>query len=447
MHVNDADGRALLFLNNIDGGITSHGPASGPLAEKCFHIAARGTYYCGAQDAVLQYRPTDPEFLSYCEGITGIRPRTFAPSTPYESTMPLSLIDLAERDVRLMETLRREGAVHDWAVCPFIHTSEVASFAASLGLPVHGISQRVLASDAIARLNDKLCFQEACHQLRIPTPPSVYARGWHSLVAEATNAFSTHGRVKLRQARGAAGLGICDITPELLAGSGTSDVGRYLEAVLHDSRGYWTDQVVLVEPILPIIASPAVDLRVVKGQARIIAEGGQALRGGSFVGIVYPTEIDHGIMQMIHEHSLRYAKDHVLAMVGDDADIWFDIDWGVMPDGSVVAFESNCRLNGGSHVLALSHLLFRETAHVAQSDDAIRVGRQVSLADVREFLAAEGIGWDASRREGVVVTIPPSDGCMGVVCFAKTHEGAALLMDRINGFAQACHPETRPLPD
>jgi len=233
---------ALLFLNNIDGGITSHGPASGPLAEKCFHIAARGSYYFGAQDAVLQYRPTDPEFLSYCEGITGIRPRTFAPSTPYESTTPLSLIDLAERDVRLMETLRREGAVHDWAVCPFIHTSEVASFAVSLGLPVHGISQRVLASDAIARLNDKLCFQEACHQLRIPTPPSVYARGWHSLVAEATNAFSTHGRVKLRLARGAAGLGICGITPELLAGSGTSDVGRYLEAVLHDSRGYWTDR-------------------------------------------------------------------------------------------------------------------------------------------------------------------------------------------------------------
>jgi Pre ATP-grasp domain len=438
MHVNDAGGRALLFLNNIDGGITCHGPATGPLAEKCFHIAARGSFYCGARDAIVQYRPTDPEFLTYCQEITGVLPRTFAPATLYESTMPLSLIELVERDSRLIETLRREGAAHDWAVCPFIHTDEVAAFAASLGLPVHGISPRVLASDSIARLNDKFCFQQACRRLDIPIPPSVYARGWHNLVAEATSAFSAHRRVKLRQARGAAGLGICDITPELLARIDMNDIGRYLEAVLHDNLMYWTDQVVLVEPMLPIVASPAVDLRVVNGEARIIAEGGQALRGGSFVGIVYPTELDRGTMHTIHEHSLRYAREHVLPLVGDDADIWFDIDWGVMPDGSVVAFESNCRLNGGSHILALSHLLFQETAHVAQSDDAIRIGRQTSFADVRKFLAAERIGWDALRRDGVVVTIPPSDGCMGVVCFARTHENAARLMDKINDFALTC---------
>ena len=80
--------------------------------------------------------------------------------------MPLSVVDLAVRDNRFVETLRHEGAAHDWAVCPFIHTPEAATFAASRGLPVHGISERVLAGEVLPRLNDTYSCQQACRRLR-----------------------------------------------------------------------------------------------------------------------------------------------------------------------------------------------------------------------------------------------------------------------------------------
>lgn len=417
--------RHNLFVGNYDNGIVVanicnafSGKVTGRLAKKCIEVAPRAVHYLEPQDAAVIYAPLDPAYAAYYRKLYGYSPKTFSPSRQYtDPDRPLSLLENILEDTELLRQLSVEGAANQWRITAFISHPLVYELGRKTGLPVTGMFEENVLKGRVSELNDKALFQDACKKLGIKTPPSRHVRGWKDLVKNATEIYKRDGKVMLRRARAAGGLGNCEVSGDLMRTKGCSTVEDFLEAEL-SPRQEWENEIVLVEPMLDVALSPTTLLKIENGRIRMIGDSCRILKANASTGGVIPSGIPRKALDVMVAFSHRYAG-YVRHMGGDG---YFDIDWGILQDGSIVAFESNYRFTGNNHPVAIRQKLRPDNVSgvVSLSNDALKVPESTSFSDVASFLEERGMGWDALRGEGVVMTIPPAGGSMGYMAITES---------------------------
>jgi hypothetical protein len=257
-------------------------------------------------------------------------------------------------------------------------------------------------------------------------PPSVVAHGWGAVVRLAQEQLRRSGSVMLRQAKGGGGLGNIVLKASDLVRTDETVVARLDRLVQGEDRSDWDAEPVLVEPLLDLACSPSVLVRVDDvDRVRVMTNTMQIMKDFAFVGSVMPSGVDTRLLDEMVDATVRYA----CVAAEEGARGYLNIDWGVVSHDTslgrydtLVAFESNYRYGGNSHVLAIKQRLRPENAHgvTVMSNDALKVPDDVRLADALAYMAQRGIAWDDRRGTGVVVSIPPAGGSMGYVVLSDT---------------------------
>lgn len=407
-----------IVVTNIDQAITMAGQATGKLAKKCIDVAPRAVHYLRHDDAAVLYEPLPEDYAEYYRGLYGYRPMTFAPKARYTDTSkPLSLVENMLADPELIETLAREGKRHGWHITPFIQHPSVFELGRRTGLPIQGMAEETVLDNRVAELNDKAKFQKVCRQLGIPVPESLHVSGLAHVVSAALETYDKHGSVMLRQALGAGGLGNIEATPAMLEQSGHSRLEDYL-AERMQPRAIWERDTVLVEPHLKVRHSPATLYRIAPDRLRLVSHSMQIIAGTCYIGSIAPSGLPTKTVDAMISMSKRYAA-YVRSRGGYG---YCGIDWGILHDDSLIAFESNFRYGGMIHVNEIKRRLRSDNAQgaVTVSNDALKVGKATSFATVRQLMADRELHWDPDAGEGVVVAIPPAGGSMGYVVLAET---------------------------
>ncbi len=424
-----------LFGANIDGAF--HGHTTGPLARKCVEVAPRAMHMLGPDDAALLYTAPPQAFVDYFRDLYGHEPRVYYPVESYtDVNQPLDLIQMALRDTELIRRIAAVGRRLGWHLESFIGSPQVYEFARRTGLSVSGFSEEAVKADAVARLNDKALFQHWCHANGIPTPTSVHVLGWEELMLEAERQFGERGSVMLRRARAAGGLGNCLVSQATMRDAGAMSVRQYLRLKLQPHEE-WEHEVVLVEPELTIVSSPSVLARARGKGVEIVGVIDQVLKGTEYIGGNVPTLESPNDGERLINWTMLYGLTHFIPQGGQG---WFDIDFGRLPDGTFVAFESNGRCTGNNHGLAVRRRLManRDPATVhAWTNDALKVAPDTTFQDV--LRGVNGALWSPNRGDGVVVTIPPQGGSMGYIALATSQERKHELRDMMIAFAASTH--------
>jgi hypothetical protein len=439
-----------LFVGNYDNGIVVaninnafSGQVTGKLAKKCAEVAPRAVHYLEPDEAAVLYEPLDPAYAEYYERLYGYRPMTFSPRRRYtDLSEPLSLLENILEDGELVASIADHGRLRGWRITPFISHPLVHELGRRTGLPVAGMREDLVRAGRVAELNDKALFQDVCRKLRIPVPPSAHVAGWTKVLAEARRICDRDGKVMLRRARAAGGLGNCEVNPLLLREKGCASVEEYLAAELVP-RDEWERETVLVEPVLDVAYSPTTLYRVDDERMRLVADSMRTIRANASLGGMIPSGISRDILDRLVEYGQRYAG--YIRLRG--ASGYFDIDWGVLRDGSIVAFESNYRFTGNNHPVAIRRKLRSDNVGgaVTLSNDALKVSETAAFVGVLAFLEERGANWDAVRGEGVIVTIPPAGGSMGYVAFADSLRQLQHFASLMSEYAGSTFPKAEML--
>ena len=407
-----------IVVTNIDQAITLTGQATGKLAQKCIDVAPRAVHYLRPNDAAVLYEPLPEEYAEYFRGLYGYRPITFAPKTRYiDTTKPLSLVENMLADNELLEKLAREGKRRSWRITPFIQHPSIFELGRRTGLPVDGMTEETVNDNRVAELNDKAKFQNVCRQLNIPVPQSLHVAGLSEILRAAQTVFRDTGSVMLRHALGAGGFGNIEATAELLAQAGNPDLEQYLLDRMQP-RAIWERETVLVEPFLKVRHSPATLYRITPDRLRLISHSMQIISGTCYIGSIAPSGLPIETVDAMVGMAKRYAA-YVRSRGGYG---YCGIDWGILHDGSLIAFESNFRYGGMIHVNEIKRRLRADNAQgvVTVSNDALKIGKKTDFCMVRQLMADRNLHWDPDTGEGTVVTIPPAGGSMGYVVLADT---------------------------
>ena len=420
-----------LFTMNADNGIKVQNidaafggnKVRGKLAQKCTAVAPRSMHYLeNRESAVMLYNEPPRSFMNYLKYLYGFDPRVLYPaSLPDWHDDGLSLLYTVLDDRELVGHITKVGRTHNWSITPFISHPLVFELADRTGLPVRGMSRENVLSDKVGILNDKSVFQVLCRGLNIPVPKSYHARSWPDLLRAARKQLIRRGSVMLRCARAAGGLGNLRINREDLRGL---DLETYLDQKIGAEKSTWQNDTVLVEEVLNVICSPSTLVYIKdNGETVFIADSMQRLKDMKFIGAQIPSGIPDPALQKLIIHALNYAS-YAYKM---GARGWCGIDWGILRGGECVAFESNYRFGGNNHALAIRRKL--DYRGVSISNDVLTVSPDLRFEEVWAKLDSTGLGWDAARHEGIVVSIPPSDGSMGYVSLAATAEKAEALSE------------------
>ncbi len=449
-------------LANIDGALRGpSGAVTGPLAKKAQGVATRAIHLVGTTDAVVLYRRPTEEFLAYIEALYGGVPTVISPQE-IDDSITLDLIaDICRCDVAMAD-LRRFIADHSGAMLdPFIGDPSIFVLASDLGVGVRGISKDDVYGGLVAELNDKATFQCVCIGLGIRIPKSIHVQGWEKIKRTARDVYDETGDVVLRRTRSAGGLGNIFVTEDDLDRSPLAEYGISMngEMVIVDRQTFlqsgqdsvfvirptleahldhlayptdaWDSEIVFVEPMLKIVSSPSTLCFVAcDGTIGPVTSSDQVVKHGSFYGCIYPSAEPSELMRQLEQWTYQYAQ-HFAAEGGRG---WFNIDWGVLDDGSVIAFESNARYTGSVHPMIIAKRLRGDgTIGHVQSNDAVQIPLTMTFLDVISQIS--DLLWNSTRRSGVVISIPPTGGeekqTIGVVVLANSQAELAEIYDAL----------------
>jgi len=205
---------------------------------------------------------------------------------------------------------------------------------------------------------------------------------------------------------------------------------NYLEEKL-DPNSILPGEVTLVEQVLEVAQSPTILMYIEGGRVSFVADSLQVLNNNEFVGGVIPSGIDPKMLEKLIQHSIDYGT--YVAQNGGVG--WLDIDWGILSDGTFVAFESNYRYTGNNHSLAVRQKLYGDRQIVSWSSDALKVPPDTTFARIYNYLRDQGLSWSAGCGDGIIITIPPAGGSMGYVALGRDLSRCRELHEAIEGHA------------
>lgn len=423
-----------IFVPNIESAILTEGVATGDLKRKCINVAPRAVHYLRPRDGLVLYEPIGDAFRGYVEDLYGMSPRVFAPAKiDLSPDAPLSIVRAVLEDEKLVNEIANLGREQNWIVTPFIAHPEIFELGRALDLPVGGMIESHVKRGNAARLNDKVVFQHTCRDLGIPVPDSIIVEGWDDLIHAVRDAYRRHPDVMLRQSRTNGGLGTARVSVKDMHQRGIQRLETYLEELLIPRDG-WENQPILVEPYLKKRCSPSTLFFVHDGRARLVSHTIQTLDEDAYVGCRNPSGLPDDVLDPMIEMTHRYAE-HAIALGFEG---FVGIDWGLLENGNVVAFESNARYGGQNHVLAIARRLCHDRVNAVrlQSCDALKVREGLALEEMLHAMKTRGIAWDARRGDGAVVSIPPAGGSTGYVAIAETNVRLHELTESMSAIAR-----------
>lgn len=381
---------------------------------KRHRLSPRTVSMARKDDLVVTFHPPSMAFTRYLSTAHGFRHQVLAPET-LMGEHGGDLLHSICVDQNLLTALREHGGV----LTPLIQRRRLLELAEQTGLRLPGTRLGLILNDDVLRqLNNKQWFQEICHRLGIPLPNSEWRRGKANVLYAAMQLLKSHPELRLRKAVSAGGLAVVPLTRPEQTPWRVKDLTDQLSNV---DWSIWDQDDIAVEPLLPV-GHPFSVMFQVTSVGPILVETcdrivfGSSESGGGITPSILPTSVLRAAIRMTmrfgwHLWSLGYRGDA-------------DMDWGLMTDGGLVAFESNVRTPATMIQVAL------RTNHnhgqgVALSRDFIRTGATTKIDDVVDFLRGAtmicartsylDLNWKADRGFGVFITLEPSNGVMAYV--------------------------------
>jgi len=411
--------QGIVFLSAFDMFFPNPPNTDSDTAKKCRRLGPRSIFLpllfsnpAGKQPIVVLYSALQESFSDYLQRVLGDKmPMIISPQSLLEGPLDLAGSVLADNAamsyLQTMQGYSAEGLINHPRLSIVAQLARLGG-----GGPIDNLRRLVTTT----LLNNKKWFQRFTVWF-IETPPSRYCRGVGEVVGAAVDFFArAHNEgVMLRLAVSAGGLGNRRLRS-------MDDVCDFLRSQIDgmDASAEWRTYDVLVEPFLPFREVYATTIQVTwLGPRWIGLYDRQVLDGKESSGVTYPSRLDPLTPQA---RAMRY-KTLLYGWI-----LWFlqyrgwaDIDWAVLMDGRLVAFESNARFLAHSVGYAIwLHLLGGKG--VFCTNDHLHVSHTATLEGLLSYLGEKGILWMPGMNKGVIITVPPGMESLSYVICAQTHE-------------------------
>ncbi len=426
-----------LYIPNVDNGLELSDTVNGATGIKARQVQTRFLHYCSEGDGLVVSKKIPLEYLEYVKDLYGFRdlPHIFvAPNRNINNpNVPFALLHDILGNERLLRQFREIGTQNKWEITPFISHRWAHWLGKRVGLPVHGVPLEQVKSGHVTHFNDKVNFMRDCLGMHIPVPPGVIAHGWGDILSKAAEKMEEYGDIILRVGRSGGGFGLCIIRREDLIRSQMT-VQQYIrDTIPKSSRASWNEQEVLVEHYLPKKCSPSTLVYIGESEIIRVVDTNQILDDQDhFLGARIPSGIDSMKLEILWLYTESSAR-HVQQNGGRG---FYGIDWGILHDDSVVAFEPNYRFTGNWHIMCIRRKLNVGDYAVSMHKDKMLVSRRVTFQKLKKAFKDKNLLWDEKRGDGVVITIPPDGEIFGFVAIAPSKRRAQQLFDEVEQYAK-----------
>lgn len=404
-----------VFVANLEVVVSPSGVATGDTARKVGELDPRFLGY-EFRDYVLPQQP-DPEFVEYIE-------------------------DLAQEDRRIlvpdginMERLSILDGMGDPRIPDFIRGRRVESYINHQPLfevvSRHGgvYNDGKAPGDAVAWANNKGVYREHAYGV-VDVPPGELIGGGVDNIARAVKARLDRGRgTVVRHVLSGGGIGNRFFLPDA---SGPTDIRTITEKIVGGNPDLWNQSAeALVEDLLDLWISPGVAFNTKKG---IIYDYLQTTFDGDFWGSWSPMPRVPGCTPEMLDAIGEHLADRLRAG-GFDGDA--DTDLGITHNGEVYGFEINGRKDGLRHAVLLAERLrgpwrnWRNNGTVMKSMDHMVMPQQTPFRQVKRTLAEAGLLASRENPRGVIISIPPADGIVGIVVVGDGYKQVQEMYDRV----------------
>jgi Pre ATP-grasp domain/PGM1 C-terminal domain/Carbamoyl-phosphate synthase L chain, ATP binding domain len=414
--------RTVIFANIVNGLMIEK--PSLEYARRMNAVTPRKIWLATPGDIVVTPEPIPEYFRHYAEETlcTSLRSvRCYSPAG--DDCDPLAKRTIA--DTRLMEMLRRSAAegANLLYFCLDLPTFDLAN---ALEFNIAHYSQRPgqRILDACYRINTKNGFRQTAEALGLQTVPGRFCDA-SELGPTVTVLGAIVDAVIIKANRSSNGFGHTvvrtkDQDPEKLNAE-VDTIRRRLNFATQ----------FVVEEYVCFSSLPSVELEISDDKVTVTYICDQRCVDNAWTGMTTPPESPSlTYIEELTDIGLRFGR-HVQRLGFRGA---CDVDCGATADGRFFVLESNFRRTGGTYLHALTERLLGVNylnTHVWWAD--ARVGREMDFSEAVEALSYEGLRFDHSQREGVILTADTTrfDRKWRYLILAKDHSGASKIEHRL----------------
>lgn len=383
------------------------------LVPKALEMTQRYLNIISPGDVVVLPVKISSEFLNYVSRFNGLPQDREWLIELSKITRPYSIVELIKDDSKLICRLKGLNGGDRWELMPFIETKNVVSLSELLDIPICGTTPELISSGLIEDLNDKCFFRDISLKAGIEIVPGYCAYNKKELKAFIRELSRNNGRVIVKKAKYAGGLG--NIT-------GSCD---YLNEWVDREYG---GEAVVVEQYMDFKEVLGSLVSLDKRGINFIGIDKHIRNNDKWTGLIYPYYIsDSGVYNCIKDLSLKYAG--ILFKMG--ARGYLNLDWGIAQEYDnfkTFPIEINFRQNGFSYIIELGMKYFNTSHdgfHVIY-DESIKIKNNGNLGDILKVLEALKVDNEPAlirkpgKNKGAIVTAPPVKNRICIAFFGPT---------------------------
>jgi hypothetical protein len=376
-------------------------------ARRMAMVTPRELCTCYAGDVLVIPAPMPDAFRDYCLDLVGLdRDSVAILDTPELFTAPLAAAFSEPSRVARLQALVQGRA---FVVDPFGVDLPTRDLAARLGTPIIDYDGLPSASvmSLIYWLNTKAGFTQLARELGMPVLDGRYC---HSAASVGALVAAEPGTWKVKVNRGSNGYGHLDLN----GAEGRSDVS----GLAPTAGGY------LVEPLMPFVDSPSVELHVSSAGALITYTCSMRVPGGAFTGMITPPESKQaGVRAELESHARVFGGYlHRAGVRG-----FCDLDAGVTDADEFWFTETNLRKTGGTYLDILMRRLVGEDYEATHTwlAESRALRDDTTFADALARLRDAGLAWNPVSKEGIILTSDTLryDRRLRYLCTARSWSG------------------------
>lgn len=410
-----------VFVSNIEALVAGEdGRVTGTIAEVVSGLSARALWMAGVNGehygtVVLPEQPS-ADFVDYV-GSFGVQPSIIVPKGIDPTN--LSIRD-GFADVAL------SSAINGRVVESFMPDSDLYYKVESRGGTYVGGNPKRSTQHA----NDKGAFAHLAQGI-VQTPQGLTYDRLDAIVEAAQRQLDTTGAVSIRRCRGAGGLANVFLTGDNLSAA-------EIRQKILQKDGDWEDEPTLVEAFIPDLEHfPSISY----GLQGFAFDALTLSRDKSFVGGISPTP-----RSILSARQLRSTGEAFATRIQQETGhrTYGNLDMAISKQGVVYGMESNARMTGMRHAIAIGELLLGPWKHWRKNSQAI-LTLDVKLCDNLDFSEVHAILKEndtlahPDQPYGVVISRPPCHGQVGIQIQQPGYKQLGTTLQKVIGLIG--HPD------
>ncbi len=433
-----------VFLGNFDQFFD--GPPTRKDAHKIFRLGDRITHntveVAGFDPDSVGILPSQPsrEYLSYLQHqlyrCGSSLPRFVAPTTvdPNRLCLAKALLE----DKALMRELKRKKG---WVVHGLISSPDLTEVAEALGGTVAPMTDRAMRAGIAMRIRSKGWFKAICSRkdINIRTPEGVCVDSIGNAAHVCLNRLERDIDLMLRIDISAGGLGNLEFLRSLF--DGELSFRTVLATLQHKSPESWAGKLIHVETNHETVHDLASVYYVDDEGPKFQCLVDRKVKKGESGGAIWPSTCPEPQAQEIRQASDRFMQ--LLWNIGYRG--WADIDWAILKDGSIMAFECNARWLATN---ALLSMLNRHELNMSQlageSIDYLKLPHHVDQAQFSAFMLRGNQPTNRRMWTQAEIMIPAQNGSASLVILGQDADSIDLRKRQIYSWCREGSSPKKP---